>query len=166
MTIQHFNNSEMRVIQYCISILLIISLVGNFSCKKKPSGPTLTEQQQQAQKIAGTWHVSSIDTKPSAVTDETVISGLVLIFSIDSDNNPSTFNASGAPDYFATLGSATWNFSGSSTVTISLTNVSPVTVITINPPVTETTMQISFTRTTVLRTENLDGDYTLTLTKQ
>jgi hypothetical protein len=155
----------MRLIQYCLSSLLIISLVGLFACPNKNNGPTLTEQQQQAEKLAGTWHVQSIDVKPDAVTDLTVLDQLVLTFGVDNDKKPTTFNATGAPDYFAPQGSATWAFSGSSTVNLLLTNVTPVTVITINSEITSTTMQISFTRTTVLRTENLDGDYTVTMTK-
>jgi hypothetical protein len=156
----------MKVIQYLISIVLIISFVGNFSCKKKNTEPNLTDQQKQAKLLAGSWQVGNIDTRPDQVTDETVIDGLVLTFGIDGENKPTTFNSSGAPDYFTTQGSATWSFSGNSTVTISLTNVTPVTVLTINSEITETSMQISFTRTTVLRTEDLDGDYTLTMTKQ
>ena len=155
----------MRAIQYCISILLITSLACNFCCKKKPNGPNLTDQQKQAQLIAGTWHVSSIDEKPDKVTDLSVISELVLTFNIDTDNKPTSFNATGAPDFFVPQGSATWSFSGSSTVAISLTNVSPVITIQIDPPVTATTMQIGFTRITSLRTESFDGDYTLTMTK-
>jgi hypothetical protein len=154
----------MRLIQYCLSIILIICLAGLFACPNKNNGPTLTEQQQQAEKITGTWHVSTIDTKPSAVTDETVLNALVLTFGIDADKKPTSFSATGAPDYFTSQSSSTWSFSGSSTVTLLLTNVSPVTVININS-ISETTMKISFTRTTVLRTENLDGDYTVTMAK-
>jgi hypothetical protein len=104
-------------------------------------------------------------SKPTDVP-ESEVSGIVLTFGVDTDSNPTSFSASGtgAENYFATTGSSTWSFAGSSTTNIALSGVTPVTSLTVVGDITATSLTVSFTLTTQ-RTAILDGNYTLTLTK-
>jgi hypothetical protein len=160
---QFFNKTAMKILQYFLTILILIAFIGTYSCKKKHEGPSYTDQQKQAILLEGTWTTSSVDAAPTGV-DQSAISSLTLTFNIDSDKNPTTFSSTGAPDFFTTQSSSTWDFSGTGTTIITLTNVSPITTLTVDPASTETTLKVSFTLPQ-LRTEDLHGDYSLTLTK-
>ncbi len=155
-----------KFIGYLFFALIILSFTTQIACKKKDTGPNYTEKQQQAILLEGTWSVSAVVTKPADVA-ESEVSDLTFTFGIDADKNPTTFSAGGtsAANYFVTTGSSTWDFAGSSTTTVQLSNdVGPVNTFTIGGDVTETTMTVSFTLTTA-RLMILDGDYTLTMTK-
>jgi hypothetical protein len=152
----------MKIIHLFLSFLIIAGLIFNFSCKKKPKGPNYTDQQEQAMKLEGTWSISSVNSVPTGV-DEALISDLVVTFSIDADKNPSAFSSSGAPDFFITQSTSTWSFSGSTIDVIQLNNVTPVTGFRVL--VTDTSLNLTFTFSSTQRTEKLDGNYDLTLTK-
>lgn len=155
----------MKSLRYLTTAVLILSLAGYSACKKKNPGPKgPTEQQQQAQKLAGTWNTSSVDASPTGV-DPSLINTLTMTFNVDNENNPTSFSASNAPEYFSTLSSSAWSFSGTSTTVINLSNVTPVTSFDITD-LSGTTLKIHFTFVTPQRTQKLDGDYNLTLTKQ
>ena len=153
----------MKSLRYLASMFLIFSMIGMMSCHKPKPSPSLTPQQQQAQLLAGTWTTTSVDQSPSGI-DLSVVSSLALTFNIDSDYNPTTFASSGAPDFFNSTSSSTWAFSGSSTTVITLSNLTTsIKDIQINS-LSETSLNITFTYVTA-RTQKLDGDYTLTLSK-
>lgn len=153
----------MRSLRYLASILLIFTMIGMISCHKKTPEKKLTPQQEQAKLLAGTWTTSSVDQLPSGI-DASVVSDLVLTFNADTDYNPTTFAASGASDFFNTTSSSTWAFSGSSTTVLTLSNLTTgITQLQINS-ISETSLSITFTYVTA-RTQKLDGDYTLTLSK-
>ena len=120
-------------------------------------------QQKQAKLLAGTWTTTSVDQSPSGI-DPTVISNLALTFNVDADYNPTTFTAAGASEFFGTQSSSTWAFSGSSTTVVTLSNLTTsINQLQINS-ISETSLSVTFTYVTV-RTEKLDGDYKLTMSK-
>ncbi len=149
----------MKSLQYILSAAVIVFLAGMMSCHKKPGPNPLTDQQKQAQALSGTWTTVKVDQYPSGV-DTTVVSSLTLTFNTDTNNNPTTFSASGAPDFFTTQSSSTWAFSGTSTSVITLSNVTPVTGLQINSLVGNS-LTVKFTYVT----PRLDGDYQLTMSK-
>lgn len=156
----NYKTNQMKSLRYIFTVLVVIALTGTMSCHKKNPPPSQTDQQKKAEMLAGTWTTTSVDKLPTGV-DKSIISDLAITFNVDSDNNPTTFSASGATDFFATQSSSTWSFSGNSTSVINLSNVSPVTTITVNS-VTDTKLVIQFTYVTQ-RTMKLDGDYQLTM---
>jgi hypothetical protein len=153
----------MKSIRLIVSLLIIVCLAGIMSCHKKTPEKQLTDQQKQAKLLAGTWTTNSVDQSPSGI-DPSVISTLAFTFNVDTDFNPTTFASTGAPDFFGTQSSSTWGFSGSSTTVVTLSGLTTnITQLQINS-VSETSLSVTFTFVTA-RTEKLDGDYTLTMSK-
>ncbi len=155
----------MKSLRYFLTMIMIISLVGIMSCGKKPnSGPSLTDQQKQAQLLEGTWTADSVVSVPNGI-DPSVVSSLALTFNVDNSYNPTSFSASGAPDFFVTQSSSTWSWSSTSTTVIGLANTTPVTSLQINS-LSNGSLKLTFTYTsTSQRVQKLDGNYQITFSK-
>ena len=151
-----------------LTYLLLFGILGGMvffgSCggDDDDDGPNLTPQQEQAQALSGTWNQQNTTQIPDGV-DPTILNDLSITFNIDANSNPTSFSASGADDFFITTSSSTWAFSGSSTTAIVLSNVSPVTSLTINS-VSDSQLSVTFTSAGG-RVTGLDGTYTVELTK-
>ena len=127
-------------------------------------GEDLTDQQQQAQLLAGTWTQQTTSQLPNGV-DPAILDQLTLTFNVDANYNPTSFSSSGAPDFFTTSGSSKWAFSGSSTTSLILSDVSPIMDLTINS-LTANALAVSFTLSSgSLRVASLEGNYRVELTK-
>lgn len=153
----------MKKLFYFLSLGIIMGMISMTGCKNGEDGD-LTDQQKQAQLLSGTWTQQTTSQLPNGV-DPTILDQLTLTFSTDANHNATSFGASGAPDFFTTSGSPKWSFSGTSTTSLILTDVSPVTDLTINS-LTANALSISFTLSSgTLRVASLDGNYRVDLTK-
>jgi len=153
----------MRKLFYFLSLVIIAGMAGLTNCGDGNGDEPLTPQQEQAQLLAGNWNHQNTTQSPQGV-DPTILDQLTMTFNIDANKNPTSFSSTGAPDFLATTGSSTWSFSGSSTTSLILTNVSPVSALTINS-LSASSLSISFTFTSGGRIAGLDGNYTVEMTK-
>ena len=136
-------------------------------CGDENGEDPLTPQQERAKTMSGTWTIESA-TVPQGV-DPTVLNGATMTFNTSDDNNPTSFSASGMPDFFNAQGNASWSFSGSSIDIVVLSNVTPVSEFNINN-ITASSMSISFSHPGLMamaggRIADLSGAYTANLTK-
>ncbi len=157
---------KMKKLFYLLTFGIIASMFIMSGCggDDDDDGPSLTPQQEQAQALSGTWSQQNTTQIPDGV-DPTILDQLSITFNIDGSSNPAGFSASGAGDFFTTTSSSSWSFSGSSTTSIELSNVTPVTSLTINS-LTENSLSITFTFTSgTARVAGLDGSYTVELSK-
>ncbi|MBR9999248.1 MAG: hypothetical protein KFF73_09765 [Cyclobacteriaceae bacterium] len=153
----------MKKLFYFLSLGIIAGMMMMTSCKDDPD-EQLTAQQEQAQLLAGIWTQQNTTQLPQGV-DPTILDQLTFTFGIDANKNPSSFSSGGAPDFFTTSGSSEWAFSGSSTTSLILSEVSPVSELTINS-LTATSLTVSFSLTSGgVRVASLDGNYTVEMTK-
>ena len=145
-----------------LSMVLVAAFIFLASCGGNGNGDgDLTAQQEQAKTLQGTWTVQSA-TVPQGV-DPAILNGGTITFNHDQDYNPTSFSSSGIPDFFNTSGAASWTFSGQSTTQIVLSNVSPVSEISINN-LSSNSLSISFSHPGA-RIADLSGAYTASLTK-
>ena len=145
---------------------LILGFAFLSSCGDDPVDD-LTEQQVRAQLMSGTWTIQSA-TVPQGVQPD-VLNGGTMIFNTDADYSPTTFSASGIPDFFSTQSNSSWAFSSSSIDIVVLSNVTPVAEFNINN-VSANSMSISFSHPGLTamaggRISDLSGAYTANLTK-
>ena len=152
----------MKKIFYIISFGIIAAMIVMASCGGDNGDGQLTPQQEQAQLLNGTWSHQNTTQSPDLV-DPTILDQLSITFNIDANSNPTSFSSSGAPDFFVTVGSSKWAFSGSSTTSILLTDVSPVNQLTINS-LTQSSLTLTFNFSS-LRVAGLDGNYTVEMSK-
>ncbi len=153
----------MKKLFYLLSLGIISGMMMMAGCGDGGGGD-LTAQQQQAQLLAGTWTQQTTSLLPPGVSPD-ILDALTLTFNVDSNYNPTSFSSSGAPDFFTTSGSSEWAFSGSSTTSLILSAVSPVTDLTINS-LTANSLTVSFTLSSgSLRIASLEGNYRVELTK-
>lgn len=154
---------DMKKIFYFLSLGIISGMIGMASCGDGGDGD-LTDQQKQAQLLAGTWSQTNTTQLPPGVSPD-ILDALTFTFGVDDNWSPTTFSASGAPDFFSTSGTSGWAFSGSSTTNLILSNVSPVMDLTI-VSLTANALTVRFTMSTgSLRIASLDGEYVVELTK-
>lgn len=154
---------DMKKIFYLLSLGIISGMIVMASCGGNGDGEP-TPQQKQAQLLAGTWTQTNTTQFPDGVNPD-ILDALTFTFGVDTNQNPTTFSSSGAPDFFSTSGTSGWAFSGSTTTSLILSNVSPVTDLTI-VSLTENALTVRFTlSTSSLRVASLDGNYTVELTK-
>ena len=142
--------------------LFIISFFFLVACPPDDNNPKLTDLQKKVMSVTGTWSNASNISVPNGI-DGTILDQLTLTFNSDGDHNATTFSASGASEFFSSQSSSTWSLSGSDLNIVTLTNVSPVSQFSIMN-LSDTEMTIKFTFVTA-RTEKLDGDYQVTLSK-
>ena len=151
-------------------LLLSIGLIAGFaflsSCDNGNGEEDLTEQQERAQMMSGTWTIQSA-TVPQGV-DPTILNGSTMTFNTDAGHTPTSFSASGMPDFFSTQSNSGWAFSSSINVVV-LSSVTPVAGFNINN-VTANSMSISFSHPGLTamaggRIADLSGAYTANLTK-
>ncbi len=146
-----------------LALLIIISLVIFSGCPKneKPD-PELTEQQERAQLLEGTWGNASNVVVPPDV-DDNIISGISITFSTSGEIQPDTFSAFGTVKIFDTSANSGWSFSNDINQVL-LSNVFPVTSFVI-VSITETTIIIQLDHPGGEGFEGKDGTYSVTLTK-
>jgi len=153
----------MKKLFYLLSLGIISGLIVMASCGEDGNGD-LTDQQKQAQLLAGTWTQTNTTQLPPNVSPD-ILDALTFTFGVDDNWSPTTFSSSGAPDFFSTSGTSGWAFSGSSTTNLILSNVSPVMDLTI-VSLTANALTVRFTlSTSSLRVASLDGEYVVELTK-
>ena len=148
--------------------LAVLASCGGGDDNPTPTDPTLTAQQERAQAMAGTWNSSEVSTVPGDTEDaaKQELEVLSLTFSVNSDQNPTTFSSSGAPTYFNAGSGASWAWADATTVEdVNLSAVSPVSSFTIDS-FSANSMTISFTfdGPSTSRVEGL-GTYTVVLSK-
>ncbi len=155
----------MKKIAYLLSFVIIAGFVVYAGCNGDENGePELTEQQERAQALSGTWNAQEATSVPDNV-DPTIIDNLSITFNVDASFNPASFSATGAADFFSTSSSSAWDFSGDVTISsITLTDVSPVTGFTISN-FSNTNMTIQFSHPG-LRIASLEGTYAVSMVKQ
>jgi len=147
-----------------LSVGLIFGFIFFASCGGNGNGgDPLTDQQEQAKALQGTWTVQSA-TVPQGV-DPAIINGGTMTFNTQ-DNNPTSFASSGMPDFFSATGSASWAFNGQTINQINLSNVTPVTELSINN-LSGNSLNINFSHPGLAagRIADLSGPYTAQLTK-
>ncbi len=155
--------TDMKKLFYLLSLGIISGMVLMASCGGDGDGD-LTEQQKQAQLLAGTWTHQTTSQSPPGVSPD-ILDQLILTFNVDGNYNATSFSSSGAPDFFITSGTSKWAFSGTSTTSLILTDVSPVTDLTINS-LTANALTVSFTFVSGgARVASLEGNYRVDLTK-
>lgn len=111
-------------------------------CKKDDPAP-LTEQQQAAKKLSGTWGSAEVLSSPVSGADGT-LENLTLTFEVTGNFQPEGFTSTGTPEIFQTDATSMWSWeSTSSTTRILLSNVTPVQEFIIEE-LTEATLTISF----------------------
>lgn len=151
----------MRALKLLLGLLGVTLLLMSTSCKDDVS---LTAQQEAAKLLNGTWGSAQVLSAPVAGATGT-LSNLVLTFNISNDLQPSTFAATGAPEYFP--GGTTWTWTNAaSAASILLDGNLPVTSITLDE-LTATALQVSFSLNGPIggRTHGV-GEYTMEFTKQ
>ena len=156
----------MRKLFLLFSVGLIAGLIFLSGCPNGNGNGELTPQQERAQMLQGTWTIQSA-TVPQGV-DPSILNGATMTFNTDNDHNPTSFNASGMPDFFSPGGSASWSFSSTINIVV-LANVSPVSQFNINN-VSANSLSISFSHPGLVaaadaRIADLSGAYTASLTK-
>jgi hypothetical protein len=130
----------MKYIKSFTSITLVVVTLVN--CKNDDPAP-LNEQQQAAKKLSVTWSSAEVLSSPVSGADG-ALEDLTLTFSVTGNFQPSSFSASGAPEFFLTDANSTWSWESTGAATrVLLLNVSPVQEFTIEE-LTETTLAISF----------------------
>jgi len=92
-----------------------------------------------------------------------------MTFNTDASHTPTSFSASGMPDFFSTQSSSEWTFNSSSIDIVVLSSVTPVAEFNINN-VSTNSMSISFSHPGLTamaggRIADLSGAYTANLTK-
>ena len=153
-----------KQIYFFLSLGIISGIMLMASCGDDNGDDQLTPQQEKAQMLAGTWTQQSTTNSPAGV-DPTILDDLTITFNVDGNWNPTTFSSGGAPDFFATSSSSEWAFSGSSTTSVILSDVTPVDEFTISS-LTANSLTISFSLSgSGARVASLDGNYTVELTK-
>jgi hypothetical protein len=153
----------MKKLFYFLSLGIISGMILMAGCGDGKDGD-LTELQKQAQLLSGTWIQQTTSQLPDGV-DPSILDALTLTFNADSNFNPSSFSSSGAPDFFSTSGTSSWAFSGSSTTSLILSGVTPVSDLTI-VSLSANALTVRFTLSTgSLRVTSLEGEYTVELTK-
>lgn len=146
----------------CLCIFLIPFLM---NCKGDDPTP-LTNQQQAAKELSFTWASAQVLSSPVPSADGT-LENLRLTFTTTQDFEPSTFSASGAPDFFLTNTNSIWSWEGtSSAINILLLNVSPVQAFTVDElSATSLTIRFSLDGPVEGRTKGI-GEYQVKLTRQ
>ena len=153
----------MKKLFYLLSLGIISGMILMASCGDGGDGD-LTPLQKQAQLLSGTWIQQTTSQLPDGV-NPSILDALTLTFNTDSDFNPGSFSSSGAPDFFSTSGTSGWAFSGSSTTSLILSDVTPVSDLTI-VSLSSNALTVRFTLSTGgLRVASLEGEYTVELTK-
>lgn len=133
----------LKTIKHTVLYILVTWLVFTIGCTDKEGGITLTDQQNAAQLLSGSWgHAEILD---SPVPDSNgSLESLELTFSVSNTSNPGTFSATGAESFFSTITSSSWSWEDDGTTTSLLfNNVSPISVVTVYE-LTETTFTIGF----------------------
>ncbi len=152
----------MRKLKYLFALIGIGIILFSSGCKKDE--PALTEQQEAARLLEGTWSNAQVISAP--VTGATgTLTNLVITFNVNDDLTPSTFNAIGAPEYFSS--STTWQWENVTTSTAVLVNgSSPVTYFSIDQ-LSATNLVITFQLNGPVggRVDGI-GEYTVGFTKQ
>lgn len=152
-------------------LFLSIGLISGFaffsSCNNGNGEEDLTDLQKRAQMMSGTWTIQSA-TVPQGV-DPTILNGSTMTFNTDASYAPTSFSASGMPDFFSTQSNSAWAFNSSSINIVVLSNVTPVAEFNINN-VSANSMSISFSHPGLTamaggRIADLSGAYTANLTK-
>jgi hypothetical protein len=153
----------MKKLLFLLSLVIIAGLVGLTNCGDGNGDDPLTPQQEQAQLLAGTWTHQATALLPAGV-DPSILDQLTMTFNVDANKNPTSFSSTGAPDFFTTSGSSTWAFSGSSTTSLILSEVSPVSALTINS-LSASSLTLRFSFLSGGRIAGLDGEYIVEMTK-
>lgn len=149
-----------------IAAVMIISLAWLESCKKDEKEIALTAQQTAARMLAATWGSTTVVSSPVSGANGNLAS-LTLTFASTNAFQPAVFTATGAPDYFETVGNSTWSWEDDNTIVkIKLNNVSPVNMLIIEQ-VTETSLTLNF-ELSELGSGRINGlgEYRITLTRQ
>ncbi|HEX7016539.1 MAG TPA: hypothetical protein VF191_13600 [Cyclobacteriaceae bacterium] len=156
----------MKYIKLSVSITLIaLAAMILVNCKNDDPAP-LDEQQQAAKKLSVAWGAAEVLSSPVAGADGT-LENLTLTFATTESFQPTTFSASGAPDFFLTSANSSWSWETSASAThVLLLNVSPVHEFTIEE-LTETMLTISFSFDGPIggRIKGI-GEYQVRLTRQ
>lgn len=152
----------MKALKMTLGFIILSFCLFTTSCKK--DDVSLTDQQEAAKLINGAWGDAQVLSSPVAGATGT-LTNLVLTFDISDDLQPSTFIASGAPEYFPS--ETTWSWVGATeAVEILLDGSLPVTAITLDV-LTATNMTIGFSLNGPVGGRiNGIGEYTLSFTKQ
>lgn len=132
-------------------------------CRKKPKPPQQTPLQIQAEKLAGTWDNATIIDVPLYV-DTMIVKDLAMTFNIDNNHQPTAFSSSGAPDFFQTISTSTWSFSGNDSTVIIFHQVAPVKSIQISI-LNSKKLYVKFEKTSSLRPEDTNGKYEVYLSR-
>ena len=151
----------MKTIRSIFAPLFILSFLILVGCPPKDNTPKPTALQEKVTSLTGTWSNASSVSVPNGV-DGTILDQLSMTFNSDADHNATTFSSAGASDFFSSQSSSTWSLSGSDLNLVTLTNVDPVSQFSINLSGTQLTINFTFVST---RTEKLDGNYQVTLSK-
>ncbi|MGE0587585.1 MAG: hypothetical protein AB7O48_03370 [Cyclobacteriaceae bacterium] len=152
----------MKTLKLMLSLAGLLTLLLCSNCKS--DDVSMTDQQEAAKLLNGTWGNAQVLSSPVAGATGT-LTNLVLTFDISDDLQPSTFVASGAPEYFPS--ETTWSWASAAEASeILLDGSLPVTAITLDA-LTATNMTISFSLNgPVGGRVNGIGEYTLSFTKQ
>jgi hypothetical protein len=151
-------------------LFLSISLIAGFaflaSCNGDDKEDPLTEHQERAKTMSGTWTIESA-TVPQGV-DPTILNGSTMTFNTSDDYSPTSFSSSGMPEFFNAQSGASWDFSSTVNIVV-LSGVAPVSEFNINN-ISTNSMSISFSHPGLTamaggRVADLSGAYTANLTK-
>lgn len=154
----------MKPTRILFTVLGFVFLFFLFACPPKKKVTPLTNQQELAKRLAGTWANPTQITAPQGV-DTMLLKNLAMTFSADNNYNPTGFSSSGATDFFQSVSTSTWAFSGSSTSNLTLSQVSPVKNLTIiDFPINDNIITLSYTFVNQ-RTQSLAGGYEVTLSR-
>jgi len=150
-----------------IKNFLIITIVSFllFSCSKE-NDPQLSEQQEMAMALTGTWSHAETLAFPQ-IGDPDALNDLVITFQVDNNSEPAGFEAAGAPYFFETNASSQWSFANATTTDfIQFSSGSIETAkISLNDSEDVLTMEFAHPGDQNGRIKSLTGDYLITLNK-
>jgi len=151
------------ITNYIIIALAFFTLV---SCNEE-NEPALTEQQEMAMALAGTWTHSETVTFPE-IGDPVALNDLEISFMVSDNNEPAGFEASGAPYFFETNSGSQWAFANASTtefINFSNSGLIETVKISLNDTEDELTMEFAHPGDQNGRIKSLTGDYLIKLNK-
>jgi hypothetical protein len=152
----------MKTARKIFASLFIVSFIFLVACPPDDNKQQLTAQQEKVKSLTGTWSNASSVSVPTGI-DAAILDQLTMTFNSDADYNATTFSSSGASEFFSSQSSSGWSLSGSDYSVIVLTNVTPVTQMSI-VSLSESQLTINFTHPGA-RMARLDGDYQVTLSR-
>jgi hypothetical protein len=147
---------------------LIITIVSFslLSCGED-NDPQLTEQQEMAMALDGTWSHAETTAFPQ-IGDPEALNDLVITFGVEDNYDPANFEAAGAPFFFETSGNSQWAFANATTTEfIQFTNSGTIETvkITLNDTEDVLTMEFAHPGDQGAKIKSLTGDYLIKLNK-